>query len=117
MVMEKHKRWYDNDPTVSLMVSMLEKVDEKIQLECAKLIIKKAKNYGIRISDDDLEETVKNFFRRWYDKNRILQEAFEYLRRAPFDFQGGIAFSVIEKLQELDSTSTTTRLEINSDFA
>lgn len=115
--MEKHKRWYDNDPTVSLMVSMLEKVDEKTQLECAKLIIKKAKDYGIRISDDDLEETVKNFFRRWYDKNRILQEAFEYLRRAPFDFQGGIAFSVIEKLQELDSASNTTRLEINSDFA
>ena len=42
MVMEKHKRWYDNDPTVSLMVSMLEKVDDKVQLDCARLIIKKA---------------------------------------------------------------------------
>ena len=115
--MVEHKRWYDNDPTVSLMVSMLEKVEEKIQLDCAKLIIKKAKGYGIRISDDDLEETVKNFFRRWYDKNRVLQEAFEYLKRAPFDFQKGIAFSVIERLQDIEEKSKIVRLEINSDLA
>ena len=115
--MVEHKRWYDNDPTVSLMVSMLEKVEEKIQLDCAKLMTNKPKGYGIRISDDDLEETVKNFFRRWYDKNRVLQEAFEYLKRAPFDFQKGIAFSVIERLQELEEKSKPVRLEINSDFA
>ena len=98
--MEKHKRWYDNDPTVSLMVSMLEKVDDKVQLDCARLIIKKAKDYGIRISDDDLEETVKNFFRRWYDKNKQVHDAFEYFKLSPYDVQTGIALNVIEILED-----------------
>ena len=115
--MEKHKRWYDNDPTVSLMVSMLEKANDKTQLECANLMISKAKSYGIKISDDDLQETIKNFFRRWYDKNRTLQEAFEYLKAVPLDFQKGIAFSIIEKLQEVDEVKIASGLEINSDLA
>ncbi len=93
--MEKHKRWYDNDPTVSLMVSMLEKVEEKIQLDCARLIIKKAKGYGIRISDDDLEETVKNFFRRWYDKN---DEEIAYAIKTLFTLPTQDFYNIVEGL-------------------
>ena len=37
------KRWYDLDPTLSLAVSLMEKADEKVQLECAYHIIDKAK--------------------------------------------------------------------------
>ena len=93
------KRWYDLDPTVSLAVSLMEKAEEKLQLECAYYIIDKAKNYGVRISENDLSETFSYLFRRWYDKNKQIHDAFEYLKMAPYDVQLGIAFDIIEKLQ------------------
>ena len=96
-----HKRWYDRDETVSYMVQLMEQCDDKLQVECAKIIIEKAKEYGVKIADNELEETVKSFFRRWYDKNKVVQESFEYLRQASFDVQKGIAYTIIEKLQDL----------------
>ena len=97
----KHKRWYDRDETVSYMVSLMEKCEDKVQVECAKIIIEKAKEDGVKIADNELEETVKSFVRRWYDKNKVVQEAFEYLRQSSFDVQKGIAYTIIEKLQDL----------------
>ena len=94
------KRWYDLDPTLSLAVSLMEKADEKVQLECAYHIIDKAKDYGVKITDSDLSEAFNYLFRRWYDKNKQLHDAFEYLRIAPYDVQLGIAFDIIEKLQD-----------------
>lgn len=94
------KRWYDLDPTVSMAVSLMEKADEKVQLECAYLIIDKAKDYGLKITDSDLSEAFNYLFRRWYDKSRQLHDAFEYLKIAPYDVQLGIAFEIIEKLQD-----------------
>ncbi len=94
------KRWYDLDPTVSTAVSLMEQAEEKVQLECAHYIIDKAKNYGVRLSESDLSETFNYLFRRWYDKNRQLHDAFEYLKVAPYDVQLGIAFDIIEKLQK-----------------
>ncbi len=95
------KRWYDKNETVSYMVTLMEKADEKVQIECAKLIIEKAKEYGVKVADNQLEESVKSFFRRWYDKNKVVQESFEYLKNCSFDVQKGIAYSVIEKLEDL----------------
>ncbi len=94
------KRWYDLDPTVSLAVSLMEQADEKDCLECANYIIDKAKSYGVRISENDLAETFNYLLRRWYDKDKQIHYAFEYLKVAPYDVQLGIAFDIIEKLQE-----------------
>ena len=98
------KRWYDLDPTVSLAVSLMEKADEKAQLECAYFIIDKAKDYGVKITESDLTEAFNYLFRRWYDKNKQLHEAFEYLKEAPHDVQLGIAFDIIDKLQDSSDT-------------
>ena len=93
------KRWYDLDPTVSTAVSMMENADAKVQLECAYYIIDKAKNYGVKITESDLSEAFNYLFRRWYDKNKQLHDAFEYLKESPHDVRLGIAFDIIDKLQ------------------
>lgn len=95
----QHKRWYDLDPTVSSAVSLMEKADEKTQLECAYMIIDKAKDYGVKITENDLSEAFNYLFRRWYDKNKQIHDAFEYLKESPYDVQIGIALDIIEKLQ------------------
>ncbi len=95
----QHKRWYDLDPTVSSAVSLMEKADEKTQLECAYIIIDKAKDYGVKITENDLSEAFNYLFRRWYDKNKQIHDAFEYLKESPYDVQIGIALDIIEKLQ------------------
>ena len=94
----QQKRWYDLDPTVSTAVSLMEKADEKVQLECAYLIIDKAKDYGVKITESDLS-AFNYLFRRWYDKNKQMHDAFEYLKASPYDVQLGIAFDIIDKLQ------------------
>lgn len=96
----QHKRWYDLDPTVSSAVSLMEKADEKTQLECAYMIIDKAKDYGVKITENDLSEAFNYLFRRWYDKNKQMHDAFEYLKESPYDVQIGIALDIIEKLQD-----------------
>lgn len=93
------KRWYDIDPTVHLAVSLLEKAETKKQLECANYIIDKAKSYGVRITENDLSEAFNYILRRWYDKNKQIRDALEYLKTAPYDVQLGIAFDIIDKLQ------------------
>ncbi len=100
--MESQQRWYDKDETVSYMVKLIEHSDEALQLECMKIIIAKAKEYGVKLADNEIEESIiDNFFRRWYDKNKIMQEAFEYLRKCTFDVQIGIAHTIIEKIEGL----------------
>ena len=100
--MNSQKRWYDRDETVSYMVSLIEHADEDLQMECMKIIIAKAKEYGVKLADNEIEESIiDRFFRRWYDKNKIIQEAFEYLRKCTFDVQKGIAHTIIEKIQGL----------------
>ena len=37
--------------------------------------------------------------KRWYDKDRKMQEAFEYLKSAPYDLQKEIALELLDVLQ------------------
>ena len=43
------RRWYDEDTTVSLAVSMLEKTNKANQLKCAELIKEKSHSFNIYI--------------------------------------------------------------------
>lgn len=94
------KRWYDLDPTVSQAVSLIENADSKTQYECACYIIEKARSYGVRITENDLSEAFNYLFRRWYDENRQMHDAFEYFKLAPYDVQLGLALDIIDKLQD-----------------
>ena len=39
--------------------------------------------------------------RRWYDKDKRIQEAFDYLKSAPADLQKEIALELIDALQAI----------------
>ncbi|MGN1125733.1 MAG: hypothetical protein ACI4SM_06050 [Candidatus Gastranaerophilaceae bacterium] len=93
------KRWYDIDPTVSLAVSLIKNSSEEAQLKCADYIIMRAKNYGIKNKENALNEAFTYILRRWYDKDKKIQESFEYLKSAPLDLQKEIALEIINVLQ------------------
>ncbi len=93
------KRWYDLDPTVSLAVSLMKNANDDIQLKCAEYIVTKAKNFGVKNSENALNEAFNYILRRWYDKDKRIQEAFEYLKAAPLDLQKEIANDLLRVLQ------------------
>lgn len=93
------QRWYDLEPTMSLAVSLIHDADKKAQSECAKLIIKKAHDFDIHIEKNKLEEAFNYFCKRWYDKDRELANAFQYLKIMPFELQKEVSVEIIEKLR------------------
>lgn len=93
------KRWYDLDPTVSLAVSLMKGANEQTQLQCADYIINKAKSLGVKSKENALNEAFTYILRRWYDKDKRIQEAFEYFQSSPPDVQREIALELLDVLQ------------------
>ena len=94
------KRWYHIEPTMSLAVSLIHNSDEKQQSECAKLIIQKAHDFNIYIEKNKLEDAFNYFCKRWYDKDKELADAFQYLKIMPFELQKEVSLEIIEKLEQ-----------------
>lgn len=94
------QRWYDLDPTMSLAVSLMHDAEHSKQLECAKMIKQKAKDFNISIPQNKLEEAFNYFCKRWYDKERELADAFQYLKIMPFELQKEVSLEIIEKLEQ-----------------
>ena len=97
------RRWYDEDPTVSLAVSLLEKIDKSKQLECAKFIKEQSHSFNIYIEANKLEESFLYLHKRWYDEDKEISDAFEYLKLMPFDLRKETALEIINKIRETDS--------------
>ena len=57
-----NKRWYDQEPTVSLAVSLIKNSNHNIQIECAHLIKNKAQDYGVVLhlkeADDETRKQI-----------------------------------------------------------
>lgn len=96
-----NQRWYDLDPTMSLAVNLMREAEADNQTECAKLIIKKARDFNISIPKNKLEEAFNYFCKRWYDKDRELADAFQYLKIMPFELQKEVSLEIIEKLEQV----------------
>lgn len=94
-----HKRWYDADPTVSLAVSLLRNANDDTQAKCADFIIEKAKDAGVMLPGSSLNSAFHYILRRWYDQDKKVSEAFDYLQYAPPEIQKEISLEVINFLQ------------------
>ena len=77
----------------------MKNANDDIQLKCAEYIVTKAKNFGVKNSENALNEAFNYILRRWYDKDKRIQEAFEYLKAAPLDLQKEIANDLLRVLQ------------------
>lgn len=97
------RRWYDEDPTVSLAVSLLENTNKANQLSCAEFIKEKSHSFNVYIEENKLEDAFNYFCKRWYDEDKEIADAFEYLKLMPFELRKETALEIINKLQELDS--------------
>lgn len=95
----QQSRWYDLDPTVSLAVSLMKNANDDTQLHCAEYIISKTRSLGVKNKENALNEAFTYLMKRWYDNDRRIQEAFEYLKSAPLDIQREIAMELIDALQ------------------
>ena len=93
------QRWYDIDPTMSLAVSLMHDAGAELQSECAKMIIQKAQDFNIHIPKNKLEEAFNYFCKRWYDKDKELADAFQYLKIMPFELQKEVSLAIINKLE------------------
>jgi len=92
------QRWYDIEPTMSLAINMMQNAPKDIQIECAKLITQKAKDFKISISENKLTEAFNYFCKRWYDHDKDIADAFQYLQIMPFELQKEISLDIIEKI-------------------
>lgn len=97
------RRWYDEDPTVSLAVSLLENTNKANQLSCAEFIKEKSHSFNVYIEENKLEDAFIYFCKRWYDEDKEIADAFEYLKLMSFELRKETALEIINKLQELDS--------------
>lgn len=70
------------------------------QSECAKMITQKAKDFNIHIPQNKLEEAFNYFCKRWYDHDKELADAFQYLKIMPFELQKEVSLEIIEKLEQ-----------------
>lgn len=91
-------RWYDKDPAVSLALSLLKNSNTKTIKTCTEHVLNRTKDAGVTISHDFLSE-IHRTIKRWYDENKDLSEAMEYLRVSSDKLKKEIALELIEILQ------------------
>ena len=94
-----YKRWYDNDPTVSLAISLMRNANVITQYKCADLIVQTSKENGLDMSEDIITDAFSYVLRRWYDTDQKIAEAFEYLKSLPEELQKEVALNIIQLLQ------------------
>ena len=98
-------RWYDDDPTLSLAISLLRNSKKEIQINAANFIIRNAEKRDIKISSN-LSKILKIFTRRWYDYHKTLSMAFQYLQNASENEQKEIAVELINYLYKIEQNPT-----------
>jgi len=97
---ESKNRWYDNDATVSLAISLLRNAMPDYQIMAAKKIVELAKSFDVKAKDVSIY--VRTFRRRWYDSDENLCMSMEYFREAPPEIQKKLAIETISYLCEIE---------------
>ena len=107
---QQFRRWYDNDPTVSYVVSRLEysseEVRRKLSMEMIKIII------GKRIYEmDSLDDLTRSIYygyeyskgHRWYDADATVRTAMQMLNDCPSYLQYEVAAELKKAIYYIDS--------------
>lgn len=92
----QNKRWYDEDPTLSLAVSFIRNAPAKQQREISERIIEKAVSLNIKVSEERI--IIK---RRWYDEDKRLTLAMNHLQEASGETRRILALDIIEFMTEI----------------
>ena len=99
----ENKRWYDQEPTLSLAVSLIKNSSVDVQLKCAEFIVKQAQDFGV-VFNGNLLGAFNYVLHRWYDTSEPLAEAFGYLKEADEETRKQIAIEIIGYLKQFETS-------------
>lgn len=94
-------RWYELSPDVCIVISRIELAKEEDRTRYAKIMLKELRRAGYEPNRQIYLDRIRNYeMRRWYDKNRFLFLAFEYLKDSESDVQVEVAHNVLKFIRE-----------------
>ncbi len=105
----KQRRWYDQDPLLSMAMKTLEKSSDENQIRLAMHLVKVINEHNIEVAEaqstgeqDDkyMDEAALAKNARWYDIDRTLKSSVEMLRCCPPDAQKLIAREMAQMLND-----------------
>ncbi len=94
-------RWYELSPDVCIVISRIELAKEEDRTRYAKIMLKELRRAGYEPNRQIYLDRIRSYeMRRWYDKNRFLFLAFEYLKDSESDVQVEVAHNVLKFIRE-----------------
>lgn len=94
-------RWYELSPEVSMVISKLELLKEIDRTRYAKIMLNELRIAGYKPNEQIYLNRIQNYnMTRWYDKNRFLFMAIEYLKDCESDMQSTISQKILKLLRE-----------------
>lgn len=90
------KRWYELSPDVCIVISRIELAQDIDRTCYAKKILEELYHIGYKPNEKIYRQRLASYeMRRWYDNNRTLFMAFEYLKDAEEGIQRSVANNVL----------------------
>ena len=94
-------RWYELTPDVCFVISKIECAKEEDRTRYAKLILSELRLAGYEPNRQIYLDRIRSYnMRRWYDKNRFLFMAFEYLKDADSDIKSVVSNKVLRFIRQ-----------------
>ena len=91
------KRWYELSPDVCIVISKIEMSKEEDRTRYAKIMLKELRLAGYEPNKQIYLDRIRSYnMRRWYDKNRFLFMALEYLKDSDNKVQSQVAYNVLQ---------------------
>ena len=91
------KRWYELSPDVCIVIIKIEMSKEEDRTRYAKIMLRELRLAGYEPNKQIYLDRIRSYnMRRWYDKNRFLFMAFEYLKDSDNKVQSQVAYNVLQ---------------------
>lgn len=97
-VIDNTNRWYDQNPTVSLAISIFRNENKASQKAVADFLLKNI------FKDNPHKHNIKKppfFKRRWYDYNESVYKVIELMKLSDDETQNTVALEIINYLYSL----------------
>lgn len=100
MPMNDQRRWYDQNPALSMAMQTLAQADTQEQIMLALYLIKIINEH--KMEDTSLPADSAAWgarMSRWYDVDKTLRTSIEMLRRCPEPMQRILAHQIVQELK------------------
>ncbi len=94
-------RWYELSPDVCIVTSRIELAKDEDRTRYAKIMLNELRKAGYQPNKQIYLDRVRTYhMRRWYDKNRYLFMAFEYLKDSDSKIQAEVSVNVLRYIRQ-----------------